>query len=53
MSKVVPFKDWNDVVIPDGETDKDYHVRLSRRKSVKKGYPVYDAVLTPVKLEEK
>lgn len=49
MSKVVPFKDWNDIVIPAGKEDVDYSVKLSRRKSVKKGYPVYDATLTPVK----
>jgi len=48
-SKVVPFKDWNDVVTPEGETDKDYQVRLSCRKSVKKGASVYDAILTPIK----
>jgi len=48
MSKIVPLKDWNDVVIPEGETDKDYEVKLCRRKSVKKGYPVFDATLTPV-----
>jgi transposase-like protein len=47
-SKVVPFKDWNDIVIPKVETDKDYNVRLSKRKSVKRGYPVYDATLTPI-----
>ena len=50
-SKVVPFKDWNDVVIPHGETDKDYQVRLSKRKSVKRGYRVYDATLTPIEKE--
>lgn len=45
-SKVVPFKDWNDVVIPEGTPDVDYNVRLSRRKTVKKGKPVFDAALT-------
>jgi len=28
MSKIVPFKDWNDVVIPEGTPDVDYKVRL-------------------------
>jgi transposase-like protein len=46
--KVVPCKDWNDIVIPEGEADKDYKVSLSRRKSVKKGKPVFDATLTPI-----
>ena len=53
MSKVVPFKDWNDVVIPKGSSDKDYEVRLYHRKSVKRGKPVFDATLTPVKVEVK
>jgi transposase-like protein len=48
-SRVVPCKDWNDIVIPEGETDKDYKVALYRRKSVKKGKPVMDATLTPIK----
>ncbi|MDP3879705.1 MAG: DDE-type integrase/transposase/recombinase [Dehalococcoidales bacterium] len=47
-SKVVPCKDWNDIVIPEGAPDNDYQVRLSRRKSVKKGSPVMDATLTPI-----
>jgi len=47
-SKVVPCKDWNDIVIPEGAPDNDYQVRLSRRKSVKKGKPVLDATLTPI-----
>jgi len=47
-SNVVPFKDWNDVVIPEGVHDMDYKVNLHRRKSVKKGYPVLDATLTPI-----
>lgn len=51
--KVVPFKDWNDIVIPEGETDKDYQVRLHRRKSVKKGNPVLDATLTPIESDTK
>jgi transposase-like protein len=50
-SKVVPFKDWNDVVIPKGAPDLDYEVSLYRRKSVKKGKPVFDATLTPVKVD--
>lgn len=47
-SKVVPFKDWNDVVIPKGAPDVDYRVSLHRRPSVKRGNPVLDATLTPV-----
>lgn len=47
-SNIVPFKDWNDVVIPKGTPDMDYKVSLYRRKSVKGRYPVYDATLTPV-----
>ena len=48
MSKTVPCKDWNDIVIPEGTPDVDYEVRLFRRKSVKRGKPVFDATLTPV-----
>jgi transposase-like protein len=48
-SKVVPFKDWRDVVIPKGVPDMDYKVSLYGRKSVKKGYPIIDATLTPIK----
>lgn len=48
MSKVVPCKDWNDIVIPEGESNRDYKVSLYRRKSVKKGKLVVDAILTPV-----
>ncbi len=48
-SKVVPFKDWNDVVIPEGSPDMDYRVVLHRRKTVKRGKPVADATLTPIK----
>jgi len=47
-SKLVPIKDWNDIVIPEGETDKDYSVKLHPRKSVKRGKPVVDAILTPI-----
>ena len=50
-SKTVPLKDWNDVVIPEGGKDVDYTVRLSRRKSVKRG-EVYDAILTPTEITE-
>jgi len=52
MSEIVPFKDWNDVVIPEGTPDYDYRVKLHRRKSVKKGNPVYDATLTPIETSE-
>jgi len=48
MSRVVPFKDWNDVVRPKGSPDLDYRVTLHRRASVKKGKPVFDARLTPI-----
>jgi transposase-like protein len=48
-SKLVPFKDWNDVVRPESIPDTEYKVSLSKRASVKKGYPVLDATLTPVK----
>jgi putative transposase len=48
MSKVVPFKDWNDIVIPEGIPDMDYKVRVYPRKSVKKGHPVLDATLIPI-----
>ncbi len=47
-SRVVPCRDWNDIVMPEGETDKDYKVALSLRKTVKKGKPVFDANLTPI-----
>ncbi|GEM_PF-1512646 len=48
MNKVVPFKDWNDVVRPKGAPDVDYQVSLHRRTSVGKGSPVLDATLTPM-----
>ena len=47
MSKVVPFKDWNDIVRAKGIPDMDYRVTLRRRESVRKGKPVFDARLTP------
>jgi len=47
-SKVVPFKDWNDIVRPENVPDMDYKVSLYRRKSVKRGYPVIDATLKPI-----
>ncbi len=53
MSKVVPFKDWNDIVRSKKLPDIDYEVRLHRRPSVKKGYPVLDATLTPIIPNEK
>ena len=46
--KVVPFKDWNDVVIPKGMPDYDYQVTLHQRESAKKGYPTMDATLKPI-----
>jgi transposase-like protein len=51
MSMVVPFKDWNDIVRPESVPDMDYTVALYRRNSVKKGKPVFDATLTPVKAD--
>ena len=48
LSKVVPFKDWNDIVRAKGIRDMDYKVTLRRGESVKKGKPVFDARLTPV-----
>jgi putative transposase len=51
MSKVVPFKDWNDIVRAKGVPDMDYQVTLRRRESVKKGRPVFDARLTPVEVK--
>jgi putative transposase len=47
MGRVVPFKDWNDVVT--NLPDTDYKVSLYQRKSIKRGKPVLDATLTPVK----
>jgi putative transposase len=52
-SKSVPFKDWNDIVIPEGKPDMNYKVNLHPRKSVKKGKLVLDATLTPVKASGK
>lgn len=48
MSKVVPFKDWNDIVRPESIPDMGYKVRVYPRKSVKKGHPILDATLTPI-----
>ena len=52
MSKVVPCKDWNDIVIPEGSPDMDYKVSLYKRPSVKLRKPVFDATLTPSVKEE-
>jgi hypothetical protein len=46
-TKIVPIKDWNDIVRPHGEPDLDYEVSLRRRPEAKKPYPVLDAHLTP------
>ena len=46
MSKIVPFKDWNDKVRDKKLPDIDYRVSLYRRPSVKRG-KVFDARLTP------
>jgi putative transposase len=51
MSKVVPFKDWKDIVRDNDLPDIDYKVKLHTRKSVKKGKPVIDATLTPINKE--
>jgi putative transposase len=48
MSKVVPFKDWNDIIRAKGIPDIDYKVSLRRRESVKRGKPIFDARLTPI-----
>ena len=37
--------------IPEGKSDMDYKVSLYRRKSVKRGKPVYDATLTPIEAD--
>jgi putative transposase len=50
MSKIVPFKDWNDIVRPKGSPDLDYKVTLHQRLSVKKGKSVFDARLTPIEV---
>jgi len=52
MSKVVPFKDWNDIVRAKGIPDVDYKVTLRRRGAVKKGKPVFDARLTPIEMTQ-
>ena len=48
VSKVVPFKDWNDIVIPEGVPDVDYKVSLYRSKSSKRENPVVSATLKPI-----
>lgn len=50
-NKVVPFKDWNDIVKPDTLPDLDYKVKLYQRPSAKKK-PVIDATLTPIVTNE-
>ncbi|MBI2868492.1 MAG: DDE-type integrase/transposase/recombinase [Chloroflexi bacterium] len=50
-SKVVPFKDWNDIIRPESVPDIDYQVSLYRRRSVRKGKPVFDASLTPIEVK--
>jgi len=52
MSEVVPFKDWNDIVIPKGILNMDYKVKVYPRKSVKKGHPVLDTTLTPIEMTQ-
>ncbi len=54
MSKIVPFKDWNDIVRDARLPDVDYEVSLHPRPLPplgKKSKPVIDAFLTPVKGE--
>lgn len=46
-TKVVPFKDWNDVIRAKGIPDVDYKVTLHRRKTARRT-PVWDATLVPV-----
>jgi putative transposase len=48
MSKIVPFKDWNDIVRDSRLPDIDYRVTLHKRPTVKRGAPVVDATLTPI-----
>lgn len=48
MSKVVPFKDWNDIVRDDRMPDVDYKVTLHPRAARKHGTTVMDATLTPI-----
>ena len=50
-NKVVPFKDWNDIVRDAKLPDIDYKVKLQKRETVKKGNPVMDVTLTPVEKE--
>ena len=52
MSKIVPFKDWIDIVRAKGIPDMDYKVSVYPRKSVKKGRPVLDATLIPIEATE-
>lgn len=47
-TKVVPFKDWNDIIRDDSLPDIDYKVSLHPRKSRIKAKPVTDAILTPL-----
>ncbi|MDO8634837.1 MAG: hypothetical protein Q7R34_01140, partial [Dehalococcoidia bacterium] len=55
MNKVVPFKDWNDIVRDTRLPDVDYEVSLHPRPLPppgKKSKPVIDAFLTPVSEHE-
>lgn len=47
-TKVVPFKDWNDIVRDDSLPDIDYQVKLIPRRSRVTAKPVLDATLTPI-----
>jgi len=49
--KVVPFKDWNDIVRDKRLHDIHYTVKLYHRKSVKRGKPVLDATLQPIEAQ--
>jgi len=51
MSKVVPFKDWNDIIKPEDVPDVDYKVTLYPRRTAKK-LPVVDAILKPIEPEK-
>lgn len=50
-NKIVPFKDWNDIVRDDSLPDIDYKVSLHERRSRIKAKPVTDAILTPVEVK--
>ena len=52
-SKVVPFKDWNDIVRPESVPDIDYRGKPVSQEISQRKYEVYDATLTPIKGNER